>query len=59
MTCLIQFVNETLDFWLRLSQKLEERGDPWEESPTQLLSCFDVRRFSRCEVSAVMSVPIT
>jgi hypothetical protein len=35
-TRLIHFGNTPLDFWLRLSQKLEERGDPWEESSTLL-----------------------
>jgi hypothetical protein len=34
MTYLIHFTNTSLNFWLRLRQKLEERGDPWEESPT-------------------------
>ena len=29
MTCLIHFTNTPLDSFLRASQKLEERGDPW------------------------------
>ena len=34
MTCLIHFTNTPLDFWLRTSQKLEERGDPWGKFST-------------------------
>jgi len=36
MTHLIHFVNALLDFWLRILQKLEERGNPWEDFPKPL-----------------------
>ena len=32
-TCLVHFTNIPLDFWLRISQKLKERGYPWEDFP--------------------------
>ena len=31
---LIHFIDTLLDFRLRIPQKLEERGNPWEEFPT-------------------------
>jgi len=34
---LIHFINTLLSFWLRILQKLEERSNPWEDSPTLLL----------------------
>jgi hypothetical protein len=55
-TCLIHFTNAPLNFWFRLLQKLEERGNSREESPTLLWSCFNP---CCCEVSVVMSVQFT
>jgi hypothetical protein len=41
MSCLIHFINKFLNLWLRTSQSLEERGNPWEDSAL-LLPCFNV-----------------
>jgi hypothetical protein len=41
-TCLVHFINKSLDFGLWLSQELEKRSDPWEESSGLLLPCFNV-----------------
>jgi hypothetical protein len=30
-TYLVHFINNPLNFWLRISQGLEERGDPWDK----------------------------
>jgi len=32
-THIVHFVNALLNFWLRILQKLEEGGDPWEDFP--------------------------
>jgi hypothetical protein len=39
---LVHFVDNPLDFRLRISQKLEERGDPWEQIYALLQPCFYV-----------------
>ena len=41
-THLIHFVNNSLDSWLWISQKLEESANPREESSTLLWLRFDV-----------------
>jgi len=37
-THLIHFVDTPLNFWLGISQKLEERGNPWKHPPKLLES---------------------
>jgi hypothetical protein len=53
MTYLIHFTNNSFNFWLRISQKLEERGDSWEELSTLLLPCSNVR-----DLSAIMRLSL-
>jgi hypothetical protein len=38
--CLIHVLNKSLDLWLKDSQRLEERGNPWNEISTSLWPCF-------------------
>ena len=41
--CLVHFINETLDFRFRISEKLEQRGDAREEPYKPLSLCFDIQ----------------
>jgi len=45
---LVHFINTSLDLWLRVLRKLEERGNPWEFF-TKLRSPY----FSVWDVSAI------
>jgi len=48
----IHFVNNLLDFRLRISQKVKERGDPWKYSFKLLSPCFN-----SWDLSAVVGFP--